>query len=188
MKSLTESIFQAITEVDFNNCTDEDLLRIGVAAEEGATNLYNRLARAATNEDVKKVFKDIALEEKIHVGEFQAMLERIDTEETEALNKGYEEVEEMIKIKEEVQVGGIILEKGDKVKILKERVPAEVEKSVETFCNFLANMYDKKGKIGMLEAFNDYMDSAAMEFKFYDEQEYADAFTNIQLKFMKALR
>ena len=94
----------------------------------------------------------------------------------------------VLEVKEEIQVGNVILEKGDKVEILKERVPSEVEKSVEIFCTFLADMYDKKGKVGMLEAFNDFLDSADMEFKFYDEQEYADAFTSIQLKLMKVLR
>lgn len=49
---------------------DKELLRIGVIAELDAINLYEQLAGAIDNEDLKKVFLEVAKEEKEHVGEF----------------------------------------------------------------------------------------------------------------------
>ena len=73
-----------------------ELLRVGMIAELDAVNLYEQLAAATDNEDLKKVFLDIAKEEKTHFGEFQALLLKLDKEQVEELEKGKEEVEELI--------------------------------------------------------------------------------------------
>ena len=73
-----------------------ELLRVGMIAELDAVNLYEQLAAATDNEDLKKVFLDIAKEEKTHFGEFQALLLKLDREQVEELEKGKEEVEELI--------------------------------------------------------------------------------------------
>ena len=75
---------------------DMELLRVGMIAELDAVNLYEQLAAATDNEDLKKIFLDIAKEEKTHFGEFQALLLKLDKEQVEELEKGKEEVEELI--------------------------------------------------------------------------------------------
>ena len=72
-----------------------ELLRVGMIAELDAVNLYEQLAAATDNDDLKKVFLDIAKEEKTHFGEFQALLLKLDKEQVEELEKGREEVEEL---------------------------------------------------------------------------------------------
>ena len=73
---------------------DEEILRVGIIAELDAINLYEQLAAAAQSEDIKKILLDIAKEEKTHVGEFQALLLKMDKEQVKELEAGKEEVEE----------------------------------------------------------------------------------------------
>jgi rubrerythrin len=75
---------------------DKEILRIGMIAELDAVSLYEQLAAATENEHLKKVFLDIAREEKTHVGEFQALLLKLDEEQVKELEEGKEEVEEMM--------------------------------------------------------------------------------------------
>lgn len=72
---------------------DKELLRVGIIAELDAVSLYEQLAATTTNQQIKKVFLDIAGEEKTHIGEFQALLLQFDPEQKEELQKGAEEVE-----------------------------------------------------------------------------------------------
>jgi rubrerythrin len=72
---------------------DKEILRVGIIAELDAINLYEQLASEAENPDIKKVILDIAKEEKTHVGEFQALLLRIDRQQVEELAAGKKEVE-----------------------------------------------------------------------------------------------
>ncbi|MBO3809879.1 MAG: rubrerythrin [Candidatus Brockarchaeota archaeon] len=74
---------------------DKEALRVAIIAELDAVNLYEQLAQAADNRDVKKVLLDIAREEKTHVGEFQALLLKIDREQAQELEKGRKEAEEI---------------------------------------------------------------------------------------------
>ena len=74
---------------------DMELLRVGMIAELDAVNLYEQLAAATDNDDLKKVFLDIAKEEKTHFGEFQALLLKLDKEQVEELEKGKKEIEEL---------------------------------------------------------------------------------------------
>lgn len=75
---------------------DKEVLRVGIIAELDAINLYEQLAAMSNNEVIKKIFLDIAKEEKTHVGEFQTMLLRIDTEQVKELEKGKKEIEELL--------------------------------------------------------------------------------------------
>ena len=72
-----------------------ELLRVGMIAELDAVSLYEQLAAATDNENLKKVFLNIAKEEKTHFGEFQALLLKLDKEQVEELEKGKEEVKEL---------------------------------------------------------------------------------------------
>lgn len=73
---------------------DKEILRTGIIAELDAINLYEQLAAATDNGDLKDILMDIAKEEKTHVGEFQALLLRLDKQQVEELKAGREEVEE----------------------------------------------------------------------------------------------
>ncbi|RLE70961.1 MAG: rubrerythrin, partial [Thermoprotei archaeon] len=71
---------------------DKEILRIGMIAELDAVSLYEQLASMTENNDIKKVLLDIAKEEKTHLGEFLALLLKIDEEQKDELEKGKEEV------------------------------------------------------------------------------------------------
>jgi rubrerythrin len=74
---------------------DQEVLRLGIIAELDAINLYEQLAAATKNKDLKKVFLAVAKEEKEHVGEFETLLLRLDKEQVKELEEGKKEVEEM---------------------------------------------------------------------------------------------
>jgi rubrerythrin len=75
--------------------TDLQIIRLGLIAELDAINLYEQLAEATDDPEIKKVMMDVAKEEKEHVGEFQALLLARDAEQVEELEEGKKEVEEM---------------------------------------------------------------------------------------------
>ena len=74
---------------------NQELLRIGIIAELDAINLYEQLAALTDNADIKKVFLDIAKEEKTHVGEFQTMLLRMDKEQVQEMEAAKKEIKEL---------------------------------------------------------------------------------------------
>lgn len=76
-----------------------EALRLSITAELDAINLYLQLARSVDDERVRRVFEDIAREEKTHVGEFMALLKHFDREQTEELARGEREVEEITGLK-----------------------------------------------------------------------------------------
>lgn len=76
---------------------DNEILRVGIIAELDAVSLYEQLAAMTQNRDIKKILLDIAKEEKTHVGEFQAMLLKLDKEQVRELEEGKKEVKELTK-------------------------------------------------------------------------------------------
>ena len=72
-----------------------ELLRIGIIAELDAINLYEQLAALTDDEDIRRVFLDIAKEEKTHVGEFQTMLLRLDPEQVQEMEHARKEIQEL---------------------------------------------------------------------------------------------
>ncbi len=72
-----------------------EALRLAIIAELDAINLYRQFARTIDDEKVKKVFEDIAKEEKTHVGEFLALLKMLDPEQVKELEAGEKEVKEL---------------------------------------------------------------------------------------------
>lgn len=74
---------------------NQELLRIGIIAELDAINLYEQLAALTDNTDIKKVFLDIAKEEKTHVGEFQTMLLRMDQQQVQEMEHAKKEIKEL---------------------------------------------------------------------------------------------
>jgi len=73
---------------------DREILRAGIIAELDAINLYEQLAALTDDKKIRDILLDVAKEEKTHVGEFQAILLKVDKEQAEELKAGKEEVEE----------------------------------------------------------------------------------------------
>ncbi len=78
-----------------NEDLDKEILRLGMIAELDAINFYEQLASMSKNTSIRKVLLDIAKEEKTHVGEFLALLLKLDLEQKKELEKGKQEVEEL---------------------------------------------------------------------------------------------
>ncbi|MBM4286179.1 MAG: rubrerythrin [Deltaproteobacteria bacterium] len=75
---------------------DKEVLRLAIIAELDAVSLYEQLAAMTENPHIRTILLDVAKEEKTHVGEFQAMLLRLDQQQKEELAHGEEEVEELV--------------------------------------------------------------------------------------------
>lgn len=90
-------------------------LRLDLCAEEEAIHLYEAQAEASDNPLAAKVLLDIANEERVHVGEFQRLLNLLLADEQGFLDEGAAEVDEMA-------AGGPTGEAG-----LAEAEPAEAE-------------------------------------------------------------
>jgi len=73
---------------------NKEILRVGMIAELDAVSLYEQLAAKTDNANIRKMFLDIAKEEKTHMGEFQALLLKEDKEQVKELENGRKEVEE----------------------------------------------------------------------------------------------
>ena len=72
---------------------DKEILRLGMIAELDAISLYEQLAAETKDSKIKEVLLDIAKEEKVHMGEFQALLLKLDKEQVKGLEDGKGEVE-----------------------------------------------------------------------------------------------
>jgi rubrerythrin len=69
-------------------------LRLAIGAELDAVSLYEQLAQLCDGVN-KKAFLDIAKEEKTHIGEFEALLLRLDKEQAQEIQNGAREIEEL---------------------------------------------------------------------------------------------
>ena len=83
-----------LSEIDTKN-VDKEILRASIIAELDAINLYEQMASLTKNQAIKANLLDVAKEEKTHVGEFQALLLQIDSEQADELEHGKREVEEL---------------------------------------------------------------------------------------------
>lgn len=72
-------------------------VRIEITGELEAQMLYEAHAAATDDEVARKVFLDIANEEKEHMGELLTLLQYLDPEEVDHLSEGVGEVEDMMK-------------------------------------------------------------------------------------------
>jgi rubrerythrin len=75
---------------------DKEVLRISIISELDAINLYEQFSIQAMNPDLVKIFQDIIKEEKTHIGEFAAMLQKLDGEQEKELESGKKEIEEIL--------------------------------------------------------------------------------------------
>ncbi|MEM1962786.1 MAG: family 1 encapsulin nanocompartment shell protein [Sulfolobales archaeon] len=78
-----------------------EALRLSMVAELDAINLYLQIAERVEDERYRKVFEDIAKEEKTHFGEFLELLKTLDEEQVKEIVAGAREVEELTGLKAE---------------------------------------------------------------------------------------
>jgi rubrerythrin len=71
-------------------------IRMMIAAEYEAVQLYMQLAESIDNELAKAVLKDIADEEIVHAGEFLTLLKTLEPSEADFYAEGEEEVQELM--------------------------------------------------------------------------------------------
>jgi len=83
-----------LREKKFDSLEVADALRLAIIAELDAISLYLQLAKYVDDERVRKVFEDVAREEKAHFGEFLALLKTYDSGLEAELKAGAEEVRE----------------------------------------------------------------------------------------------
>lgn len=77
--------------------SDSAILRQAIIAEQDAVNLYEQMARSTSNKKLKEMLLDISQEEKVHIGEFTALLEQIDKEEIPSMKSGKKEAAKKFK-------------------------------------------------------------------------------------------
>ncbi len=69
-------------------------IRMMIAAEYEAVQLYQEIAESTDNVLAQKVLIDIADEEKVHAGEFLRLLHELDPNEQKFYDEGAQEVED----------------------------------------------------------------------------------------------
>jgi len=83
---------------EFKNDGDaKEILRSSIASELSAISLYENLANKTNDTELKTILLDIAQEEKVHVGEFQMLLDKLDSENEESRAEGEREAEQVVK-------------------------------------------------------------------------------------------
>jgi rubrerythrin len=72
-------------------------IRLMVASEYEATQMYTQLAESTDNKSAIAVLKDIADEELVHAGEFLKLLHHLAPGEAKLYDKGAKEVDELLR-------------------------------------------------------------------------------------------
>lgn len=88
-------------------------IRLMVAAEYEAVQMYIQLAESIDNELAREVLIDIANEERVHAGEFLRLLQELAPDEPEFYARGAAEVEAGIAKRAKPEGAGMAEEKND---------------------------------------------------------------------------
>lgn len=75
--------------------TDSEIaraLKLSIAAELDAAHTYELIADAVENKKVQEVMRDVAGEEKVHIGEFEELLSMFDKDHDRLVQEGREEI------------------------------------------------------------------------------------------------
>ena len=91
MLSQLPADFTKVAKANLN----QEILRAAIIAELDAINFYEQMAALTDDKDIRAVLLDIAREEKTHVGEFQTMLLRFDTEQVKEMDHAKKEIKEL---------------------------------------------------------------------------------------------
>jgi rubrerythrin len=95
MSEVTNDL-KSILKVD--DLTEDELvraIRVGIKAEIDAVHLYDMIAESTDNEKVAKIMRDVAKEERVHIGEFLRLIQEIYPQEMKDYNEGAAEAEEL---------------------------------------------------------------------------------------------
>jgi hypothetical protein len=95
---LLREIFVQSSEIEAlpaGNERDMQILRLGIIAEMDASNLYEKLALLAKDKRVAELMNDVSREEKVHAGEFEALLSDVDPDFDDTEDEGEKEVDDM---------------------------------------------------------------------------------------------
>jgi rubrerythrin len=95
MSEVTNDL-KSILKVD--DLTEDELvraIRVGIKAEIDAVHLYDMIAESTDNEKVAKIMRDVAKEERVHIGEFLRLIQEIYPQEMKDYNEGASEAEEL---------------------------------------------------------------------------------------------
>lgn len=92
LNEITSAVPTDISGKDVN----KQVLRLAIISELDAVSLYEQMASKATDPQVKKLMLDVAKEEKTHVGEFEAMLLKLDGDQKTELKAGEKEVTKLL--------------------------------------------------------------------------------------------
>lgn len=95
-------LFISIADIDKleGDEMDKQALRLSIIAEQDAVNLYRFIASKTQNLDVRKVMNHVAQEEKVHVGEFETVLKKLDPEYEPSVEEGEKEANEEMGVEE----------------------------------------------------------------------------------------
>lgn len=145
-----------------------NVLRLSICAEHDATQLYDTIAEYVNDPKIKKIMKDVADEEQVHIGEFQYLLEIIEKDEKEKTEKGRQEVKEKLgtqeteedeteegeTVSEDVEIilnnKRFLLEKGDKIFIESTEVeyPVNTKKRTQSAIGYIMKYQHRKDEAG----------------------------------------
>lgn len=95
MSEITNDL-KSILKTD--DLTEDELvraIRVGIKAEIDAVHLYDMIAESTDNEKVAKIMRDVAKEERVHIGEFLRLIQEIYPQEMKDYNEGASEAEEL---------------------------------------------------------------------------------------------
>jgi len=101
-------------------------IRFSIAAEFEAIQIYNQLAESIEDAAAIEILNDIADEEKVHVGELQAVLFMLDPKEEELYSEGKDEVNEELtkkgsnmkfRLDQDLRIAGQLIRKGSLINV-----------------------------------------------------------------------
>ena len=72
--------------------SDEEILRYALISELDAVNTYEQLSQSTDNKDLQIIIEDIIKEEKLHIGELQSFLIKLDEDQANQMIEGSNEV------------------------------------------------------------------------------------------------
>lgn len=75
---------------------NKEILRLSIIAELDAVNLYEQLFDMTDDISLRKILSSVVEEEKTHIGEFETLLLKMDSEQEKELSKGKKEAEELL--------------------------------------------------------------------------------------------
>jgi rubrerythrin len=140
MERLNELFIKAaeLNSLPEGRVRDMQMLRLGIIAEYDAINLYESMADLVSLPKLRDLFLDIANEEKVHIGEFEFILEHIDPEHDHFVDKGEDEAEELTGWEEKEEVEESLTEDAKKENAKK------LKKANEMRCKTIQNAINER--------------------------------------------